>query len=108
MPSNSCTPKPNNLFFAAGKSSGICALNTFCARCCSLKRQCLQFISIFLSKFFNNYYPPKFFHLAKNDSLFISVGSKNLLMVNGNLTLNFCCTPLYLNDISSEGASEII
>lgn len=49
--------------------------------------------------------PPKFFHRVKNDSPFISVGSKNLFNVSGNLTLNFCCTPLYRNDMSSEGVS---
>lgn len=50
-------------------------------------------------------YPPKFFHRAKNDSPFISVGSKNLFIVSGNLTLSFCWVPLYRNDISSVGVS---
>lgn len=39
-------------------------------------------------------YPPRFFHLAKNDSPFISVGSKNLLIVNGNFIVIFCGTLL--------------
>lgn len=38
--------------------------------------------------------PPKFFHLAKNDSEFISVGSKNLFKVNGSLIVKFCGVPL--------------
>lgn len=50
-------------------------------------------------------YPPRFFHREKNDSPFISVGSKNLFKVSGSLTLNFCWTPLYRNDMSSEGVS---
>lgn len=37
MPSNNCIPKPINLFLAAGRSIGCCALNTFWARCCSLR-----------------------------------------------------------------------
>lgn len=50
-------------------------------------------------------HPPKFFHLVKNDSPFISVGSKNLFKVSGSLTFTFCCTPLYRNDMSSDGVS---
>lgn len=38
MPSNNWTPNPSSLFFAEAKSSGVCALNTFCARCWSLKK----------------------------------------------------------------------
>lgn len=115
IPSNNCTPKPSNLFFADGISSGCCALNTFCARCCSLEwiENRLNKFSSICEAFLNNWYfgcldtyPPKFFHLAKNDSLFISVGSKNLLIVRGILRFIFCCTPLYLNDISSDGASN--
>jgi hypothetical protein len=39
-------------------------------------------------------HPPRFFHRAKNDSPFISVGSKNLLTVNGSLMMKFCGVPL--------------
>lgn len=37
MPSSSCIPKPESLILAPAKSSGIWALNTFWARCFSLK-----------------------------------------------------------------------
>lgn len=36
IPSRSCIPNPDNLFFAPGRSSGSDALNTFWARCFSL------------------------------------------------------------------------
>lgn len=51
-------------------------------------------------------YPPRFFHRAKNDSPFISVGSKNLLTVNGSLMIKFCGVPLYRNDKASDGESS--
>ena len=35
----------------------------------------------------------KFFHLEKNASPFISVGSINLLTEMGSLMLSFCCRP---------------
>lgn len=37
IPSSNCIPKPESLVFAPAKSSGIWALNTFCALCFSLK-----------------------------------------------------------------------
>jgi len=51
-------------------------------------------------------YPPRFFHLAKNDSPFISVGSKNLLIVRGSLMVNFWGTLLYINVMIMLGASR--
>lgn len=108
MPSSNCIPNPSNLLRAAGKSNGCCALNTRWARCCSLK--CSFVLVYVLSQNVNQprnvwTYPPKFFHRVKKDSPFISVGSKNLFKVSGNLTLTFCWTPLYRNDMSSEGVS---
>lgn len=46
------------------------------------------------------------FHFTKADLLSMLVGSKNLFKVNGNSTFSFCCTPLHLNDISSNGESN--
>jgi hypothetical protein len=51
-------------------------------------------------------YPPRFFHRAKNDSPFISVGSKNLLTVRGSLMVNFWGTLLYINVRIMLGASR--
>lgn len=51
-------------------------------------------------------YLPRFFHRAKKDSLFISVGSKNLFKVTGSLTETFCSTPLYTNDTFITGVSK--
>jgi hypothetical protein len=51
-------------------------------------------------------HPPKFFHRAKNDSPFISVGSKKLLIVRGSLMVNFWGTLLYINVMIMLGASE--
>ena len=93
MPSSSCIPKPESFVLAPDKSSGSCALNTFCARCFSLKfifvMQTTRKMQILIKT-----HPPRFFHRAKNDSPFISVGSKNLLSVNGSLMMNFCGVPL--------------
>jgi hypothetical protein len=50
-------------------------------------------------------YLPRFFHRAKNDSPFISVGSKNLLIVRGSLMVNFWGTLLYINVKIMLGAS---
>lgn len=51
-------------------------------------------------------YLPRFFHRAKKDSLFISVGSKNLFNVTGSLTGTFCGTPLYTNVTLITGVSK--
>lgn len=51
-------------------------------------------------------YLPRFFHRAKNDSPFISVGSKNLLIVRGSLMVNFWGTLLYINVMIMLGVSR--
>ena len=51
-------------------------------------------------------YPLRFFQREKKASEFISVGSKNLLIVNGNFRLSRCWTPLYKNRIVNVGYSE--
>lgn len=51
-------------------------------------------------------YLPRFFHRAKKDSLFISVGSKNLFKVTGSFTETFCGTPLYTNETFITGVSK--
>lgn len=60
----------------------------------------------FLSLILRYTYLPKFFHRAKNDSPFISVGSKNLFIVNGNLTNSFCGELLYIKETATLGVSE--
>lgn len=52
-------------------------------------------------------YPPRFFQRAKKDSPFISVGSKNLFIVNGSFIVIICGTLLYKKVITILGVSEI-
>jgi len=69
----------------------------------------IQYAYIFISHVMLRHvctYPPRFFHRAKNDSPFISVGSKNLLIVRGNLMVNFWGTLLYINVMIMLGASR--
>lgn len=50
-------------------------------------------------------YPPRFLHRAKNDSAFISVGSKNLFTVKGRFTVSFCGAPPFTrNEMTIDGA----
>ena len=51
-------------------------------------------------------YPERFFHRAKNDSAFISVASKNLLVVTGRDTSNLCGIPECINDTTRTGRSS--
>ena len=47
----------------------------------------------------------RFFHLAKNDSPFMSVGSKNLLMDSGSRRVRRWGTDPYVNDKLISGSS---
>lgn len=109
IPSKSCIPNPIILVLAACKSIGELALNIFWDLCWFvLKKKNKEKRVIVDFEVKESTYFPRFFHLAKNDSPFISVGSKNLFIVSGSLIVIFWGMLLQIKLTTILGASKSI
>lgn len=69
----------------------------------------MKYILLIMKNIFNlkrKTYPLRFFHLAKNDSPFMSVGSKNLFIDKGNCKESLCGTLPYVKLTIKSGKPE--